>query len=568
MASSVPSAPTAAPHTPSGPITMFGPDFPFAYDDWVRHPAGLGRIPEEHHGSEVAIIGGGLAGMLAGYELMKLGLRPVIYEADRIGGRLRTERFDGLPESAVAEMGAMRFPPSSTTLYHYIDGCGLQTRPFPNPLTPATPSTVIDLKGETHYARTIKDLPPQYAGVARAWDGALERAAALHEMQAAIRARDVAAIKAVWDPLVEELDDVSFYGFLAGSDQFARFADRELFGQVGFGTGGWDTDFPNSMLEILRVVYTGADDEHRSIVGGTDQLPLGLWNRAPAPGEMAHWPEGTTLASLHGGEPRPAVVELHRTAPANITVWDAAGDVRTYPAAIFTAQGWLLLSRIRVDEGLFPTDVWTAIERTHYMQSSKTFVAVDRPFWRDVDPATGRECMSMTLTDRMPRGTYLLDGDGEDSPAVMCLSYTWTDDSSKWLVLDVEQRVEVALQSLRAIYPTVDIRRHIVASPVTISWEAEPWFMGAFKANLPGHYRYQRRLYTHFMQDSLDPRHRGIFLAGDDVSWTAGWAEGAVQTALNAVWGVTRHFGGSAPLENPGPGDRFADLAPVELPDP
>ena len=25
------------------------------------------------------------------------------------------------------------------------------------------------------------------------------------------------------------------------------------------------------------------------------------------------------------------------------------------------------------------------------------------------------------------------------------------------------------------------------------------------------------------------------FLAGDDVSWTAGWAEGAVTTALNAV---------------------------------
>ena len=24
------------------PITMFGPDFPFAYDDFLAHPAGLG----------------------------------------------------------------------------------------------------------------------------------------------------------------------------------------------------------------------------------------------------------------------------------------------------------------------------------------------------------------------------------------------------------------------------------------------------------------------------------------------------------------------------------------------
>jgi tryptophan 2-monooxygenase len=91
--------------------------------------------------------------------------------------------------------------------------------------------------------------------------------------------------------------------------------------------------------------------------------------------------------------------------------------------------------------------------------------------------------------------------------------------------------------------------------------------MGAFKANLPGHYRYQRRLYTHFMQERLAPHYRGIFLAGDDISWTAGWAEGAVQTALNAVWGVMRHFGGRTFPENPGPGDRFDELTPLELPD-
>ena len=72
----------------------------------------------------------------------------------------------------------------------------------------------------------------------------------------------------------------------------------------------------------------------------------------------------------------------------------------------------------------------------------------------------------------------------------------------------------------------VDIRKHITGNPVTISWENEPYFMGAFKANLPGHYRYQRRLYTHFMQERLPEDKRGIFLAGDDISWTAGWARG------------------------------------------
>ena len=51
------------------------------------------------------------------------------------------------------------------------------------------------------------------------------------------------------------------------------------------------------------------------------------------------------------------------------------------------------------------------------MQSSKTFVMVDRPFWKDKDPETGRDLMSMTLTDRLTRGTYLFDN-GDDATAV------------------------------------------------------------------------------------------------------------------------------------------------------
>lgn len=562
MTSAVP----AGLHTEEGqakPITMFGPDFPFAYDDYLDHPAGLGSIPAEHHGTEVAVVGGGLSGVVTAYELMKMGLRPVIYEAEEIGGRMRSVGFDGC-DDVIAEMGAMRFPPSSTALFRYVDKVGLHTRPFPNPLAEATPSTVIDLKGQTCVARTIDDLPSVYHDVAAAWTQALEDGARFTDMQAAVRNRDVAGIKRIWNELVPRLDGCSFYGFLNDAPAFKSFRHREVFGQVGFGTGGWDTDFPNSILEVLRVVYTGADDDHRSIVGGCQQLPVRLWEQAPE--RLAHWPVGTSLSSLHGGRTRPAVTHMHRTAPGNITITDSDGQIRTYPAAVFTAQGWMMLSRIKCDEGLLPIDHWTAIERTHYMESSKLFVVVDRPFWRDQDPETGHDRMSMTLTDRMTRGTYLIDN-GPDRPGVICLSYTWCDDALKWLPMSVDERLEVMLASLREIYPRVDIRRHMIANPKTVSWEAEPYFMGAFKANLPGHYRYQERLFSHFMQERLAPAYRGLFLAGDDVSWTAGWAEGAVQTALNAVWGVMHHFGGRTDPHNPGPGDVFDEIAPLVLGD-
>ncbi|MFD2843266.1 NAD(P)-binding protein [Paracoccus cavernae] len=90
------------------PVTAFGPDFPFAYDDWLKHPAGLGHVPESRFGQEIAVIGAGAAGVIAGHELMKLGLKPILYESGKFGGRLRSETFEGT-EDVIAELGGCAF---------------------------------------------------------------------------------------------------------------------------------------------------------------------------------------------------------------------------------------------------------------------------------------------------------------------------------------------------------------------------------------------------------------------------------------------------------------------------
>lgn len=546
-------------------VSAFGPDFPFAYDDWLDHPAGLGSIPEERYGTRVAVIGAGAAGIVAAYELMKLGLRPILYEAARFGGRLRSEPFEGA-DGIVAELGGMRFPVSSRGFYHYIDLLGLESRPFPNPLTPAAGSTVIDLEGETHYARTLADLPPLYHEVAAAYRDALEEHVHFSDLQTAMRDRDASRLKELWDPLVRDWDERTFYDFVASSSAFSRlgFRHREVFGQVGFGTGGWDSDFPNSMLEILRVNLAELDDNQRFIVGGVEQMPQQLWRHPPE--RLAHWPRGTTLASLNGGVARGRVVAISRAPEGDLRLHDRWGREDDYPAVIVTCQSHLLTTSISVDETIFDQKLWMALDRTRYMQAAKTFVMVDRPFWRDIDPDTGREPLSMTLTDRITRGTYLFDN-GPDQPAVICLSYSWMTDALKVLPLSCERRVELALSALKQIYPKTDIASHIVSQPICVSWEADENFLGAFKGALPGHYRYNHRMYGHFMQAGLPPAQRGIFLAGDGISWTPAWVEGAVQTALNAVWGVMTHLGGQSPADNPGPGDMYPRLGPLRLDD-
>jgi len=544
-------------------LTAFGPDFPFDYQAWISHPAGTGAVPKDMQGTPVAIIGAGAAGVIAGFELMKMGLRPIFYESAQFGGRLRSQTFEGT-DGIVAELGGMRFPISSGGFYHYLDLTGCETRPFPNPLTPAAGSTVIDLEGQSHFARSLDDLPPIYREIAHAYDSALAEQAAFPELQAAVRAKDIDRIKAIWNPLVRDWDERTFYDFVTNSTAFQKldFRHREVFGQVGFGTGGWDSDFPNSMLEILRVNLLRLDDDQRFVVGGVEQVLHRLWTLAP---DCAHWPAGTTLASLNGGATRSRATALSRAGDM-IRLRDQWGNETDYAAVLATCQTHLLTTAIEVEEELFDQKLWMALDRTRYMQAAKTFVMVDRPFWKDIDPATGRPVMSMTLTDRLTRGTYFFDN-GDDKPGVICLSYSWMTDALKVLPLSEEKRVDLALKALAKIYPDVDIAAHIRGAPICVSWEADENFLGAFKGALPGHYRYNHRIYGHFMQKDLADREKGLFIAGDGVSWTPAWVEGAVQTALNAVWGIMAHLGGESPAENPGPGDLYPERAPVSLAD-
>lgn len=90
--------------------------------------------PEKNlNNKRIGIIGGGLSGMAAAFELRKRGANVTVFEAEekRIGGRVYTNYFDE-KNSLYGELGAMRVPISHECTWKYINLFKLKTRPFVN----------------------------------------------------------------------------------------------------------------------------------------------------------------------------------------------------------------------------------------------------------------------------------------------------------------------------------------------------------------------------------------------------------------------------------------------------
>lgn len=596
----------AAPADDANSITALMPDFPFNYGKFLKD-AGKSPLFKKKTGSpvdpaskKIAIIGGGISGIVAGYELLRAGFRPVIFEAsDRIGGRMYSKHLEN---GGIAELGAMRFPPSCKALFHYFEKVKMTENmgAFPNPGTKGAHGTLVNYRGSSDYyeildKKTVEENTKleKYRALGAKWNDFLSSPPFnLSKMQDALKKNpddqeSRAEIKKLWNSLVESHDDVSFHQALKVAKSVKwEFADIELFGQVGFGSGGWNTNYVNSFLEILRVAYSNLETNHQLFYDGADKLPKDLFSTSPNTFQDHTVPSAaeslldiaiTYFKKFNGTTFNNKVLGIARKFGGDqLSIHFTCSDVPKdddFDAVIYTPHVRVL--QMLRDESeftqhtraLLSEDMWEAIEYTHYMQSSKTFVSVDKAFWSKKEDGKSSYPMSTTLSDRVTRGTYLLNykrpnaNAADPDKAVICLTYTWNDDALKMLPLQAQERAEIALKALREIYPNSNIDSHVkkngnkidVKTIESIMWDQEPLFMGAFKNNLPGHYRYQRRLFSNFAEKA--PRDaKNFFLAGDDISWTGGWSEGAVTTGLNAAHAVAHAFdheshNGKGPLD-------------------
>jgi monoamine oxidase len=253
---------------PGDPSLQPRPDRAPPLSKEVLDVPGEGLDPRGGERKRVIVLGAGLAGLAAGYELERQGHDVVILEAqNRVGGRVHTLR--SFAPGLYAEAGAMRIPRAHDLTMRYIDEFGLPVRPF----VMGNPKGLVHVGGVRTTIEQANAEPESLAfEVAehergRTADELWEEA--IGEMRAMVDRDGDAA----WERIIADYDRYSLYDFLRhrGWSNGAI----EYFGVMNF----LESDMHNAFVEVLREELGGAYVDMVEIVGGMDRLPNAFYER-------------------------------------------------------------------------------------------------------------------------------------------------------------------------------------------------------------------------------------------------------------------------------------------------
>ncbi len=441
----------------------------------------------------VVVVGAGMAGLVAAYELVRAGHDPIVIEAQsRIGGRVFTMREPFAP-GLHAEAGAMRIPRSHALTMAYVEKFSLTALPF----TMNNPRAYIHIGGERLRAADAEREPDRLG-----FDvAAHERGHPIGRLWAAALRPIVEKLEAggqdAWPAVVEGYDEYSVREFL----EAARWSEGaiEAFGLLF----NYEALMNSSFLELLREEVGDCYTDLVQIEGGTDRLPHAIYR------DIA--PRVRFSARVVAIDQTPDKVIVHYQ-----TLAGRAQETGDY--AIITVP----FSVLRHIEALKPFSraKQRAIRQLRYDASAKIFIQCRRRFWEDDDGIFG----GGTITDLPVRNIYYPEHGRETGRGVLLASYTWSEDAQRWGSLSQSDRIAQTLENVSVIHPEVMDCFEVGASKM---WHDDEFAGGAFALFDPGQ---QTLLHAHIVA----PEGR-IHFAGEHASLAHAWIQGAIESGLRAA---------------------------------
>ncbi|MEK6192107.1 MAG: flavin monoamine oxidase family protein [Chloroflexota bacterium] len=458
-------------------------------------------VPQEGLGppggtpKRVIVIGAGMAGLVAAFELARQGHQPIVLEAqNRVGGRVYTMR--SFAPGLYGEAGAMRIPRVHDLTLAYCDLFGLELRPF----LMGNPKGLVYVAGERMTAEEA-GLEPDRLGFEVAehergrtygdlWDEATRD---LREMLE----RDGPP---AWDEIVHQYDQYSLREFLI----LKGFSEGaiEMYGVMNFV----EADMNNAVIEELREDLGGAFEDMQEIVGGMDLLPRAFYSQLEERIRFG--------AEVFAMEQDAEGVTVHFKTEAGR--YTERGDYA------ICAIPFSVLRQVEVLTP-FSREKQRAVRQLNYSASTKVLFQVRERVWETDDGIFG----GATVTDLPIRRINYPTPDPTTPRGVLLASYTWSQDAARWGAMDEETRQEEALQDVGRIHPRI---RDVYEVGASHAWDNDRFANGAFAL-------FQPEQQTQLQADIVQPEGR-IHFAGEHCSLHHAWIQGALESGIRAAQGI------------------------------
>jgi len=448
------------------------------------------RIPGGR--KRVVVLGAGLAGLVAAYELKQQGHDVVVLEGqNRVGGRVLTCR-DFAP-GLYAEFGAMRIPRSHELTLAYCAKFGLPMKPF----VMGNPKGLVHVCGER---MTLAEAQRSPERLPYALD-AHERGKSCDELWAHAIA-DIKALldregPAAWEQIRAQYDQFSLYEFL----KHRKFSDGaiEYYAVMNFV----EADMNNAVMEVLREDLLGAYSDMQTIDGGMDRLPNAFY--AALQQEVRFGAEVRQIDQTDTG--------------VTIRVKSEAGGYSVSGDYCVCALPFPCLRTIELGRP-FSHPKMRAIRQLNYHASTKILFQVRHRFWEQEDGILG----GATVTDLPIRRMNYPPPSPDTERGVLLASYTWGQDALQWGAMDAETRLEEALDDVSRIHPRIRDEYEVGTS---YAWYADRWARGAFALFTPDQ---QSELQAAIVR----PEGR-VHFAGEHCSLYHAWIQGALESGIRAA---------------------------------
>lgn len=454
-------------------------------------------LPRRRAGSvenQVVVIGAGLAGLAAAWELEQAGHEVTVLEArTRPGGRVHTLR-DPFADGLHAEAGAVAFSDTYTEANRYIDELGLERAAWVMP----------DLRPLYHL---------QGRRFAAAADGSADWPYELTEEEQALGPWGMLATYLI-ETLPAEITDPGAWNRspLSGLDELslADYLRRqgasdgaiEMLSSIQYFT---ERPEQTSALSVgivdIALFFTGG--ALFVLEGGNDRLPQAMARRLSR--DIQYGTEVTGIRATGQG----VEVEARRGDHEFTTRADRV--VCTLPAPVLRTLSL---------EPQLPAEQRSAIEALPYREVVRSQFQVRRPFWRD--EGVSGAAMTDLFQGRVDRQPYSSEGAAEERAILEV--FMGGASAEQVTGLPEADIVDTALGYLRQIHPEIGEYRE---GAVVTDWSDDPWSLGGWSWPDPG-------FLTDHLLDLQRP-HGRIHFAGEHTSVLRATQEGALRSGIRAA---------------------------------